>query len=247
MDYQLFCILSHLGFPEHTSLSVSSVYRTCEDFEDIFCVYAENRTAAHICLYNDLALILDADELQLLLTVYDWFMDNTSNPKFYWTIHPASKIPPTITGTINTTTTATTAIIAKSDIPAEYHTTTLETLPTRCHIINKMHYIITNHQIIPLQRSLLVPKYTISIFLATTYELFGPGGISSFDLQFDVIMFSQTQSPCFSLPPDLRSEAWGVSVFPVFPRIPCVSLISVPPIAHHNHYMSYFFLLVIEY
>jgi hypothetical protein len=45
------------------------VYRSCGDLEDIFCVYAGNCTAVHICLYNDLVLILDADELQLLLTV----------------------------------------------------------------------------------------------------------------------------------------------------------------------------------
>jgi hypothetical protein len=119
MDYQLFCILSHIGFPEHKSLDISSRYRTFEDLKDIRCGYAGNRTAVHICLYNDLAIILDADELQLLLTVYDWFMENISNPKFDWIIHPASNIPPTITGTSNTTTTATTTGIAKSDIPTE--------------------------------------------------------------------------------------------------------------------------------
>jgi hypothetical protein len=151
MDYQLFCILSQIGFPEHKSLSVSSVYHTYEDLEDIFCVYAGNRIAVHICLYNDFVLILDADELQLLLNVYDWFMDNISNPKFDWTIHPASKIPPTITGTINTTTTTTNTVIAKFDIPTEYHTSTLEMLLTTCHTITKMHYIIANHQIVALQ------------------------------------------------------------------------------------------------
>jgi hypothetical protein len=166
MNYQLHCILAHIGFPEHKCLAVSSVCRTCEDVKDIFCVYAGNRTAVHICLYHDFAVILDADELQLVLTVYDWFMDSISNSKFDWTIHPASNVPPTITGTIITTTTSKTTVIAKSDIPTEstipteYHTTTLvlpilrfllKTLPTTFHTITKVHSIITNHQIFPLQ------------------------------------------------------------------------------------------------
>jgi hypothetical protein len=120
-----------------------------------------------------------------------------------------------------TTNTSTTTVIEKSDIPTLRFL--LKALPTTFHTITKVHSIIANHQIVPLQRSLLVPKYTISIFLATTYKLFDPGGVLSFDLQVHAIMFSQTQSPCFSLPPDLRSEAWGVSVFPVFPRVTCVS------------------------
>jgi hypothetical protein len=117
MDYQMHYILARIGFPKHKYLAVSSVYLTCEDLEDIFCVYAGTRTAVHIYLYNDLALILDADELQLLLTVYDWFMYNISKPNFDWTIYPASNILPTITGTINTNTSTTTTIIAKSNIP----------------------------------------------------------------------------------------------------------------------------------
>jgi hypothetical protein len=130
---------------------MDSVYRTCEDLEDIFCIYAVNRTAVHICLYNGLALILDVDELELLLSVYDWFMYTISDPKFDWNIHSASRIPPTITGTINITTTTTTTGIVKSGIPTEYHTTTIQTLSTTCHTIAKMHYIIADHQIFPLQ------------------------------------------------------------------------------------------------
>jgi hypothetical protein len=103
-------------------------------------------------------------------------MENISNPKCDWTIHSASNIAPTITGTINATTTATAIVIAKSNfpteptIPTQNHTTTivlptlrfsLNTLPITGHTITKIHYIIANHQIAPLQRSLLVPKYTI--------------------------------------------------------------------------------------
>jgi hypothetical protein len=228
MDFQMHCILDHVGFPKHKYLAVSSVYHTCEVLQNIVCVYDGNCTAVHICLYNDLALILDADELQLLLTVYDWFMDNISNPNFNWTIHPASNIPPTITGTINNNTSAPTTVNAKYDIPTEYHTTTLvlptlrlslQPLPTTFHTITKVKYIVANHQIVPLQQIILVPK-TLPIFLATTYTFFYPGGILSCDLQVDAIMCLQTQSPFFSLPPALRSEAWGVSMFSVFPWIP---------------------------
>jgi hypothetical protein len=111
------------------------VYCTCDDLDDIFCAYAGNRTAVHICIYDDLELILNADELQALLTIYDWFMENISNPKFDWTMHPGSNIAPTVikksavpttsfkaTATkaiVPTTTTATTTVIEKSYIPTE--------------------------------------------------------------------------------------------------------------------------------
>jgi hypothetical protein len=162
-------------------------------------------------------------------------------------MHPGSNIAPTAIKKITvpttsfnattteavvpTTTTSTTTSIVKSDIPTEstipteYHTTNL-VLPTLrlsiktfsnvsiiFHTITNIHYIITNHQIVPAQQSLLALKY--NILVATTSKLFDHGDIIS----------SKSQSRCFSLPPDLRSEAWGVSVFPVFPRIP------KPPIA----------------
>jgi hypothetical protein len=119
MDYQLHYILAHIEFQDHKSFTVSSMYRTCDDLEDILCVFAVNLTAVHICLYDDLELIINADELQALLTIYDWFMENISNPKCDWTVHPGSNIPHIITGTINTTTTATTTIIKKSTIPTD--------------------------------------------------------------------------------------------------------------------------------
>jgi hypothetical protein len=77
------------------------------------------------------------------------------------------------------------------------------------HTISKIHYTTTNHQIVPTQQGLLALKYTI--FVATTYKLFDPGGIIS----------SKSQSPCFSLPPDLRSQTCGGGqcslCFPGFP------------------------------
>jgi hypothetical protein len=111
-------------------------------------------------------------------------MDNISNPIFDWTIHPASNIPLTITGTINSTTTATTTTIVKSDIPTEYHTTilhlsikTFSNISIKFRTITNIPYIITNHQIFPTQQSLLALEY--SIFVATAYKIFDPGGITS--------------------------------------------------------------------
>jgi hypothetical protein len=143
-------------------------------------------------------MIIDALNIQSLLTVCDWFMENVSNPTFDWTMHPSSSIPPTIVekSTVPTTSSSTTATnTIVHTIPAEptssttNHTTTL-VLPTLllsirmfsnisitfCTITN-IHYIITNHQIIPTQQICLDLEYTI--FVANTYKLFDPGGIIS--------------------------------------------------------------------
>jgi hypothetical protein len=50
MDYTLFCIPSHMGFPEHKSLDVSSMYRMCEDLKDVLCVCWKSHSNSHLSL-----------------------------------------------------------------------------------------------------------------------------------------------------------------------------------------------------
>jgi hypothetical protein len=158
---------------------------------------------------------------------------NYSSSHIHPTVVQKSTIPTTSFNTTSTKAvvpTIPTAAIHVDPISSTDHRTTtiviptlslsLQLLPITFHTITKLPYIIAIHQIVPLQRSLLVPK-TLPIFLTTTYKLFDPGGIIFFDLQVDAIIFSQTRSPWFSLPPDLQSETGGGCqcslCFPGFP------------------------------